>query len=84
MPFSIVNTSLMMRIQRKIKPGLPGTKKWVARYGSDLVCVRYKYDPEQGKRFTTIEIIVEEKSWSLRRKKIPMNKLKKIILSMDI
>jgi hypothetical protein len=29
-----------------------------------LVCVRYRYDDQRRKRFTTIEIIVEESAWS--------------------
>jgi hypothetical protein len=29
-----------------------------------LVCARYRYDEQRRKRFTTIEIIVEESGWS--------------------
>jgi hypothetical protein len=35
-------------------------------YGDKLVCVRYRYDTESGRRFKTIEIIVEEKEWAPR------------------
>lgn len=65
----------MMKAQRKIKPGQPGTKKWLEKYGSNLICVRYKYDEEQKKRITTIEIIVEEKDWNVNQKRIPKNKI---------
>lgn len=40
-----------------------GTKKLVERYGPRLVCVRYRYDEEQGKRFKTVELIVDEVPW---------------------
>jgi len=42
----------------------PGTKKFLDQYGDRLVCVRYRYDSEHSKRFTTVEIIVEESEWS--------------------
>ncbi len=55
-----------MRTRLKLKPGQRGTKKLQAMYGDRLVCVRYRYDLESGRRFKTIEIIVEEKEWSPR------------------
>jgi hypothetical protein len=53
-----------MQARRKLNPGQKGTKKFLDRYGNQLVCVRYRYDREQRKRFTTVEIIVEEGGWS--------------------
>ena len=53
-----------MQARRKLNPGQKGTKKFLDRYGDRLVCVRYRYDREQRKRFTTVEIIVEEGGWS--------------------
>ena len=53
-----------MRALRKLNPGQKGTKKFLARYNEKLVCVRYRYDAAQRKRFTTVELIVEEVSWS--------------------
>jgi hypothetical protein len=35
-------------------------EKFSDRYGDQLICVRYRYDEERCKRFTTVEIIVEE------------------------
>ncbi|HEX5802247.1 MAG TPA: hypothetical protein VFY24_04440 [Azospira sp.] len=46
---------------KRLKPGAPGTKRLLERYGSALVCVRYRLDGESGRRFTTIEIAVEER-----------------------
>ncbi|WP_298816136.1 hypothetical protein [Chloroflexus sp.] len=55
-----------MRTRLKLKPGQRGTKKLQALYGDRLVCVRYRYDAESGRRLKTIELIVEEKQWSPR------------------
>jgi hypothetical protein len=40
-----------------------------------LIYVRYKYDEVHKKRITTIEIIVDEKTWKVNRKRIPKNKI---------
>jgi len=47
-----------------LKPGQKGTKRLADKYGDSLVCVRYKYDAEEGKRFTTVELIEEESPWT--------------------
>jgi hypothetical protein len=48
------------------RPGQPGTRKYVTRYGERLVCVRYLYDAEAGQRHKTIELIVETVPWRAR------------------
>ena len=48
----------MSRVRLCLKPGQPGTKGLLARYGKRLVCVRYRYDAETGRRFKTAEVIV--------------------------
>jgi hypothetical protein len=53
-----------MQARRTLTPGQKGTKKFLDRYGEHLVCVRYRYDEQQRKRFATVEIIVEESGWS--------------------
>ncbi|MBI5039760.1 MAG: hypothetical protein HZB57_00650 [Gammaproteobacteria bacterium] len=45
------------------KPGEPGTHNLLKRFGERLVCVRYRYDPIQRKRYKTAEIIVAEEDW---------------------
>jgi len=52
-----------MRIKTSLKPGQKGTKKWSDIYGKQLVSVRYRYDEKKKKRYTTIEVIVEETKW---------------------
>jgi hypothetical protein len=53
-----------MQTKLSLKPGQNGTKKWTEIYGERLVSVRYRYDAKKGKRFKTVEIIVEERDWS--------------------
>jgi hypothetical protein len=52
-----------MRTRLKLNPGQRGTKKLVAEYGEGLICVRYRYDEAQKKRFKTVELIVEAIVW---------------------
>lgn len=52
-----------MRIRLVRRPGQFGTKPYVAKYGTNLVCVRYRYDRQTWKRYKTVEIIVEETAW---------------------
>lgn len=56
-----------------MNPGQPGTRRWMVKYGDDLVCVRYRYDAERDRRFTTVEIIVDEFPW--KKKSTPINKI---------
>ncbi len=63
-----------MKINKTIVSGQPGAKRWERKYGNSLLCVRYRYDEETGKKFTTVELIVEEKNWDKRKMKIPHNK----------
>jgi hypothetical protein len=59
-----------MAIKRTLKPGQPGTMRFVERYGDELVCVRYRYDVKNKKRYTTVEIIVENSQLKPRKNKI--------------
>src|SRR5262245_25285677 len=52
-----------MRIRLTLHPGQHGAKQLQAQYGDQLVCVRYRYDEQQQKRFKTVELIVEEREW---------------------
>jgi hypothetical protein len=38
---------MLMETRLTLKPGQKGTKRLVARYGDQLVRVRYRYDPER-------------------------------------
>ena len=43
-----------------LRPGQKGTKALTKKFGERLVCVRYKFDQETGRRYTTVELIEEE------------------------
>lgn len=59
-----------MRTRLKLKPGQRGTKKLLAHFGDRLVCVRYRYDEEQKKRFKTVELIVEAIDWEPKARRM--------------
>lgn len=68
-----------MRVTKKLLPGQPGTKKLVKKYGKDLVCVRYRYDPVKNKSIKTIELILNEAPQQQPVKKdISADQIKKI------
>ena len=46
---------------KRLRPGAPGTKRLVERFGAALLCVRYRHDPQRNCRLTTVELIVEER-----------------------
>jgi hypothetical protein len=53
-----------MEARATLRPGQRGTKKLVTRFGDRLICVRYRYDAARRKRFTTVELIVDESDWT--------------------
>ncbi len=48
-----------MQTQTTLQPGQKGTKHLAKKYGDRLVCVRYRFDAETGRRYTTVELIEE-------------------------
>ena len=61
-----------MLARRTLTPGQKGTKKLLERYGPALIYVRYRYDEQRGRRYTTVELIVEDEPWTLSAR-IPGN-----------
>lgn len=61
--------------EKSLMPGNPGTKKWVERFGKNLICIRYRYDPQRKMKIKTVELIVEEREWTESKTRIPANKL---------
>ena len=49
-----------MQVTKILAPGNAGTHQFVTEYGEKLVCVRYRNDPENKRRLTTVELIVRE------------------------
>ena len=52
-----------MEISKTLKPGKMGTKRFLKQYGDKLVCVRYRINKQTKKRYTTVEIIVDERPY---------------------
>lgn len=48
-------------IVKRLAPGSPGTRRLLERFGDALVCVRYRHDPKDNQRFTTVELVVESR-----------------------
>ncbi len=49
----------MRRVRLSLRPGKDGTKRLLARYGKQLVCVRYRYDKHTEQRVKRVALIVE-------------------------
>jgi len=52
------------RIRLTLHPDQDGAKGLRAEYGERLVCVRYRYDTQQQKRYKTVELVVAEEQWT--------------------
>jgi hypothetical protein len=52
-----------VRTRLTLRPGQRGTKQLVARYGKQLLYVRYRYDAKRQKRYKTVELIIDESDW---------------------
>ena len=59
------------RVIKKLRPGQPGSKKLLRRFGDALVCVRYRQDGARAVRYTTVELIVEEAPTATRPPRPP-------------
>lgn len=58
-----------METRLTLRPGQPGTRKLVERYGDRLVRVRYVYDAASGRRLKTVELVVESVPWKANARK---------------
>ncbi len=53
-----------MRTRLTLHPDQDGAKQLRSRYGDRLVCVRYRYDEHNKKRYKTVELVVAEEPWT--------------------
>jgi hypothetical protein len=60
-----------MQAKRTLRPGQDGTKQLLKKFGDQLFCVRYRYDPTRQVRLKTVELIIETTPWTHRSKAIP-------------
>ena len=61
--------------RKNLKPGQPGTEKYVRQFGDELVCIRHRYSKSDKKKIVTAEIVIEKKEWSPDYRRIPHNKI---------
>jgi hypothetical protein len=52
-----------MKTRVSLKPGDKGTRQLQSKYGEQLVCVRYRYDPKARMRYKTVELIVDARPY---------------------
>jgi len=72
-----------MMTQKKLYPGQPGTKKLVERYGENLLCVRYGYDPDGKRKLKTVELIIAETPWQPVADEIPPTQIMRLWIPYD-
>lgn len=51
-----------MEVTKRLNPGMKGTKRYFNRFGERLLYVRYRRDQNTQKRYTTVELIVDEQA----------------------
>lgn len=49
-----------LRVVKTLQPLRPGTIKLCRRFGDALLCVRYRQDAPGMRRYTTVELIIDE------------------------
>jgi len=59
-----------METRLTLRPGAPGTRKLVEKYGERLLRVRYVYDAATSRRLKTVELVVESVPWKTRPRRI--------------
>ena len=64
-----------MRTLKTLKPGQKGTKELLTRYGTSLLCIRYRYDETTGERVKTVELIVRRYSCDRARARPPVQQV---------
>ena len=58
-----------METRLTLRPGQPGTRKLLEKYGERLLRVRYVYDLSNRRRLKTVELVVESVPWTGRSRR---------------
>src|SRR5688572_28271220 len=65
--------SAASRVIKKLAPSQPGALRWAGKYGANLICVRYRLDATGERRYTTMELLVDEApTLASRRQEAPV------------
>lgn len=70
-------------VLKTLRPGDPGTEKFVKRFGERLIAVRYRGNPSRRVRSTTVEIVVDEGFWMPHRRSMSAM-LAEVCLDVDM
>jgi len=57
---SKANALRYLRVTKTLRPQQPGTLKLLRQYGNALLCVRYREDGRGRRRYTTVELVIDE------------------------
>jgi hypothetical protein len=60
----------MWRTRLILRPGQKGTRNLQNKFGSRLICVRYKYNDILHKRQKTIELLEDEINWRPKNRRV--------------
>jgi hypothetical protein len=60
----------MWRTRLIVRPGQKGSKSLQNKYGSRLLCVRYRYNKILDRRQKTVELLEEEVDWKHKSRKV--------------
>jgi len=71
----VLGSERFVRTLKILKPGQKGTKELLTRYGTSLLCVRYRYDETTGERVKTVELIVRRYSRDCARARPPVRQV---------
>lgn len=52
-----------MRVTKTIRPGEPGSQRYVRRFGQRLIAVRYRKSKDEQIIYTTVELIAETRDY---------------------
>lgn len=58
------NRAAAGNVIKRMAPGVSGTRRLAERFGESLVCVRYRENSALGLRYTTVEIIVDQRPFN--------------------
>lgn len=74
-PLRAIATFLTSHVTKKLTPGHPGTLRWQDKFGDDLVCVRYRLNEDGDRRYTTVEILVDERAIKRKPAKAQLDRM---------
>ena len=75
-----------LRVAKTYRPSQNGAKRFAARYGRQLVCVRQRLSDDGGTRHTTVELLIESTPVASRSRSLvavripPMDKKTRVLL----